>query len=113
MKAVDLDSKASMYPAFAAARARMENAVNSTHFTFEERHYAIVARDLLDEAYAFNEIYINYRKTCISIKMDNPIVRDRKMAKELDDIFEDRGIVKIHTPQGLLFRIKPGKSVAL
>lgn len=105
MKTLEIESKKSMFPVFAATRARIQNNNNRSTYSQKERDVAQTAFDLLDEVYAYENMYINYRKTFISIKIDSPLVRDRKLLREIESVLEERHVVKVKSPQGVLYRM--------
>jgi hypothetical protein len=41
----------------------------------------------------------------VSIKVDKPIVRDRKQLREMETYWAEQGITKTQTSTGLLYRI--------
>lgn len=46
-----------------------------------------------------------YRKNFAVIKIENGLVRDRHMAREIDTICDQRGYQKVRTAQALCYRI--------
>lgn len=46
-----------------------------------------------------------YRKNFAVVKIENGLVRDRKMAREIDTICDERGYQKVRTAQALSIRI--------
>ncbi len=74
-------------------------------FTPSQRAYAETFRDLLTLAYSAEQVFVNFRKTIISIKLTKPQVRDRKIVRELDAICVERGYVKARSEQGLLYKL--------
>lgn len=69
-----------------------------------ERARAETFCDVARLAY-LGRLYVNYRKGFIAVKIDRAETRDRQAVKVVDQICEERGYVKAHTPQGIVFRI--------
>jgi len=89
----------------AAINAEMRNRELSHSYSSEQRAKAATARDLIDTAYAYSNIYINYRKTFIAIKVESARVRDKRFAKEMEDIFASQGYTKVVSDQGVVYRL--------
>jgi hypothetical protein len=104
----ELDTKEAGTYAFAAAMdAQRQNSNNKSHYTQEQVRKALTVRDLLDSAFSYKTLYINYRKKFIAVKAvkaEGARAKDR-MAKEVVDLFESNGYTVAQTPQGLLVRI--------
>ena len=102
----DLNNKPAGRFAFAAAKDanRYSDECRMT-FTPSQRAYAETFRDILVLAYSAEEVFVNFRKTIISIKLTKPQVRDRKVVRELDAICAERGYVKARSEQGLLYKL--------
>jgi hypothetical protein len=102
---LELDTKEAGGFAFAAARdAQRQNSNNKSHYTQEQVRQALTVRDLLDSAFSYKTLYINYRKKFIAVKAEGARAKDR-MAKEVVELFESNGYTVASTPQGLLVRI--------
>ena len=101
----ELDTKDAGSYAYAAARdAQRQNSNNKSTYSQDEIRRALTVRDLLDSAYSYTNLYINYRKRFIAIKAEGARARDR-MAKEVVALFESNGYLVASTPQGLIVRI--------
>ena len=101
----ELDTKEAGTYAFAAARdAERQNSNNKSHYTQEQVRKALSVRDLLDSAFSYKTLYINYRKKFIAVKAEGARAKDA-MAKEVVELFESNGYTVAQTPQGLLVRI--------
>ena len=67
----ELETKAAGRYAFAAAMdAQRRNSNNKSHFSADEIRRALTVRDLLDTAFGYNRLYINYRKKFIAVKAE-------------------------------------------
>ena len=101
----ELETKQAGGYAFAAAMdAQRQNSNNKSHYTQEQIRRALTVRDLLDSAFSYKTLYINYRKKFIAVKAEGARARDR-MAKEVVSLFETNGYTVAATPQGLIVRI--------
>ena len=101
----ELDTKDAGGYAYAAARdAQRQNSNNKSTYSQDQIRRALTVRDLLDSAYSYTNLYINYRKKFIAIKAEGARARDR-MAKEVVALFESNGYLVASTPQGLIVRI--------
>lgn len=101
----EIDTNPARFAWFAVKDEARRSRENAATYTSQQRGAAETVRDLLDLAYAYKGIYINYRKTFIVVKMDSPLVRDRRQAKEIDAIFTEKGYVKVKSDQGIMIRL--------
>jgi hypothetical protein len=107
MKAKELDTQPAGYYAYAAVRdARMRNFAMSSKYNEAQKVQAERMKLGLEMVYSARGFYINYRAKFIAIKIENPQVRDRKNLKLLEQDYENAGISKEITPQGVIYRIK-------
>jgi hypothetical protein len=101
----ELDTKDAGSYAYAAARdAQRQNSNNKSTYSQDQIRKALTVRDLLDSAYTYKNLYINYRKKFIAVKAEGARARDA-MAKEVVQLFESNGYLVAQTPQGLIVRI--------
>jgi len=101
----ELDTKDAGSYAYAAARdAQRKNSNNKSHYTQDQIRKALSVRDLLDSAFSYTNLYINYRQKFIAIKAEGARARD-SMAKEVVELFESNGYLVASTPQGVIVRI--------
>ena len=101
----ELDTKAAgHYARYAAMDAERRNSNNKIHYTHDEIRRALSVRDLLDTAFRYKSLYINYRKKFIAVKAEGAQARD-SMAKEVLKLFESNGYSVVSTPQGVIVRI--------
>lgn len=89
----------------AALNAHFRNREMACTYTREQQCLAQRALDILDTAYAYAESYINYRKKFISVKIEGAIRRDRQLAAQAQEIFQERGYEVVSTAQGMVVRI--------
>lgn len=102
----ELETKAANNKWFAAADAERYSRECASRYTSAQRANVLTAVDLIDMVYAYKGIHTNYRKTFIAIKVDAPVVRNRRMLNEVEDILAEKGFEKAVTPQGVVYRIK-------
>ena len=101
----ELETKQAGGFAYAAAMdAQRQNSNNKSTYTQEQVRQALTVRDLLDSAFSYNTLYINYRKKFIAVKAEGARARD-SMAKQVVALFESNGYDVASTPQGLIVRI--------
>ena len=106
MQTVDIDSKSAGSYAYAAAlNARMTSLVNSSHFSDAQKLQAERMQLAIDLVYSSRGVHVNYRKTQITIKVDQPRVRDRRMLALLEQDWTGAGVVKRVSDQGINYRI--------
>ncbi len=101
----ELDTKDAGTYAYAAARdAQRQNSNNKSTYSQDQIRRALTVRDLLDSAFSYTNLYINYRKQFIAIKAEGHRARDA-MAKQVVELFESNGYLVASTPQGMIVRI--------
>ena len=101
----ELETKDAGRYAFAAAMdAQRRNSNNKSTYTQEQIRRAVSARDLIDTAFSYTKLYINYREKFIAIKAESARRKD-SMAAEVVKLFETNGYGVVTTPQGMIVRI--------
>ena len=101
----ELDTKPAGRWAFAAARdAERQNSNNKSHYTADQIRKAVTVRDLIDTAFSYTKLYINYRAKFIAVKAEGARRKD-SMAHEVVRLFESRGYGVVNTAQGMIVRI--------
>jgi len=101
----ELDTKDAGTYAYAAARdAQRRNSNNKSTYSQDQIRKALSVRDLLDSAFSYTNLYINYRQKFIAIKAEGARARD-SMAQEVITLFESNGYLVASTPQGVIVRI--------
>lgn len=85
--------------------ANMRNAVNSSLYTQTQRTAAERMKLALELVYSAKNVYIAYGKKGISIKVDRPVVRDKKELRLLEQGWASAGMIKRVTPQGITYRM--------
>ena len=106
METKELEYKtAGQFAWFAARDARMRSFANASLYTEAEKNRAERMRMGLTLVYSAKEFHIEYRKKFISLKIDKPVVRDRKTLALLESDYNLLGVVKRVTNQGITYRI--------
>ena len=101
----ELDTKDAGGFAFAAAQdALRRNSNNKSHYSQDQIRRALSVRDLIDSAFSYTKLYINYRQRFIAVKAEGARRKDR-MAQEVIKLFESNGYTVASTPQGMIVRI--------
>ena len=95
---------AGQYARYAAMDAQRRNSNNKTYYTQDEIRRALSVRDLLDTAFRYKSLYINYRKKFIAVKAEGAQARD-SIARDVLKLFETNGYSVVSTPQGIIVRI--------
>lgn len=91
-------------PWAAAKDAQRRNDENRSTYSAKQRAKAQSIYDILHSTYDFKRMYMNYRKTMITIKIEEAHVKDSE-ARDLDLYLASEGIQKVRTDQGVVFRI--------
>jgi hypothetical protein len=105
MKSTDLETQSAGYYAYAAARnARMTSAINASHFSEAQKIQAERMRLALEMVYS-GTVHVNFRKKQITLKVDRPMVRDRRELALLEQDWEARGVIKRVSEQGINYKI--------
>jgi hypothetical protein len=97
---------AGMYAWAAARDAERYSDECRMRYTSAQRARAESFRDIVELAYTNVRKEPTYRKKFVVVKIENGQVRDRKMAREIDLIVQERGYEKTVTAQGINFRVK-------
>ena len=101
----DIDTKSAGKFAFAASMdAQRRNTNNKSLYSSAQIRQAVTVMDLIDTAFRCTELYINYRKTFISVKAENARARDG-MAKTVIELFKNNGYKLKQSPQGLIVQL--------
>lgn len=105
MLATELERKAASCPWFARRDADRTNRERAATYSWQERSEAQKAVDLLDMVYGYRNIFTNYRQKFISIKIEDPVIKNKNLRHEVEEILQEKGFTKVITPQGVTYRI--------
>ena len=101
----ELDTKeAGQFARAAVFDAQRRNTNNKSLYTQEQIRKALSVRDLLDTAFSYNSLYINYRKKFIAVKVEGARSKD-SMSKQIIALFETLGYGVVSTQQGIIVRL--------
>ena len=89
---------------WAAQDARMRNIANKSRWDPKIHLKVESMKSVLDYVYS-GKIYEAYRVRSVAIKIDKPVIKDRRMLKEAEAAWTAEGITKTVTPQGILYQI--------
>lgn len=102
----ELDTKsAGKYAWFAARDARQRSLAAQSHFPLAKQAEADRVKFVLELLYSGKVFDPTYRGEWISIKIENPRVRDRQQLASMEKEWDVRGYSKVSTPQGITYRI--------
>ena len=90
---------------FAERDARLRSAVNSSLFSDAQKLRAERVKLGLEMVYNADKIYVEFRKKFISVKVNKPKVRDRKLLDLLEKDYKQEGYTKVVTSQGFTYRV--------
>lgn len=105
MKAQEHDNTKASSALGAFLNAKFRNAVQSQNYCQADKTKALRIQYALELCYGFSSVFMNFRKSFISIKFENPVVKNRKLLRELEQEYVLQGIKKICTAQGIIYRI--------
>jgi len=101
----ELETKSAGRFAWAAAMdAQRRNSNNKSLYSAEQIKQALTVHDLLDTAFSYSKLYIDYRQKWISVKAEGARAKDA-LAREVVKLFESNGYGVVSTPQGMIVRI--------
>ena len=102
----ELDAKpAGEHAWFAARDAQRYSDDCRMLYSGQKRSQVETFLSLVEMAYTRVRSEPTYRKRFAVVKVENGVVRDRRLAREIDEICAQRGYEKTRTPQALSFRI--------
>ena len=106
MQERDLETKSAGYFAYAAARdAAQRSYAASTSYSEQQKVAAERMKLALELMYSAKNFHINFRNKFIAIKVDSPIVLDRKNLVLMESDWTKSGVTKRTTAQGIIYRI--------
>ena len=105
IKTVRLNSATADLPWQAIKDCERRNRANKKLYTKAQQQLAETTVSMVGIAYHYDNLYVNFRKKFISVKVSGARIRNRADSKLLDNVFGDQGYTKAITPQGVIFRI--------
>ncbi|CAB4129835.1 hypothetical protein UFOVP116_137 [uncultured Caudovirales phage] len=104
MKATFKDTPESNVKWWAAQDARMRSIANKSKWDTKTQLKVEAMKAVLGYIYS-GKIYESYNVKSVSVKIDQAIVKDKKLLRQAESNWDSEGIVKTVTPQGVLYRI--------
>jgi hypothetical protein len=105
MKTNEIETKESTNKFFASQDAKLRSYAASTHYLDSERTAAERVKLGLELCYYAKNVFITYRKKFITVKIEDARVRNKEALADLEQDYEQRGITKIVSAQGIIYRI--------
>lgn len=106
LKEKELKTQAAGFFAWAASKDATRYSDDCRQlYTSAQRARAETFMDIVRMGYTNVRVEPTYRKKFVVVKVENGIVRDRSVAREIDAICEERGYEKVRTAQALSFRL--------
>jgi hypothetical protein len=87
-----------------AMRANRNSSVYYPTYTPTQRAVVERAVERIQQVYTYKNIYVNYRKTMISVKLQEGVPVSPYDQRIMDDEFAGKGWTKAVTPQGVTYR---------
>jgi hypothetical protein len=105
MKADTLDNQRAPNAWYAVQDARMQNLAYQSTYSQAQQIAADRMAMVMPMLYNAKGIHINYRKKFIAIKLEEPVVKNRRDLKLIESDYEKAGIIKKVSEQGIVYRI--------
>ena len=105
MNTQTVDNKESSIKWIAHQDAKMRSYAASSHYLTAEKLIAERIRYCLESCYYTSGIYLIFRKKFITIKIDKARIRNAKDLANLEQDYKSRGITKVISAQGVIYRI--------
>jgi hypothetical protein len=105
MKAETLDTQRAPNAWYAIKDARMQNIAYQSTYSQAQQVAADRMAMVMPMLYNTKGVHINYRKKFIAIKLEEPVIKDRKGLKLLEADYVKAGIIKKISEQGIVYRI--------
>ena len=105
MKAQDLNTQEAPNKWWAARDAAQRSYAASTHYAEAQKLQAERMKLALELVYAAKQIFVTFRQKFVVIKVDAAVIRDRKTLRLLEADWEQVGVTKLVSPQGVTYRL--------
>lgn len=90
---------------FAAKDARQKSLANKTRFSDKQLAKADRVSLALELVYYCERVTVDYCKKWVRIKVHKAQIKDKKSLSLLETDWENQGIVKVLTDQGIIYRV--------
>jgi hypothetical protein len=104
MRTVELAVSEAPNKWWAGFDARQRSLSNKSHYDSVTQIRVERMKMALSLLYSARNIYESYGKQGVSIKLDAPRVRDQSELKKLEKHWENQGVTKRITAQGIIYR---------
>lgn len=106
MNTTKLDTQdAGQFKWWAARDARMKSIANASHYSDKQKVQAERMKLALEMVYSAKGIYVSFRKTGITVKVDACWVKDPKNLRALEAEWSAAGVKKRESAQGVNYNI--------
>ena len=105
MKTQNLDTAEAPVKWFAYQDARQRNLSNKSHHSEAVKLQVDRMLAVMDLVYAAQGIYEAYGRRGVSVKVNKPVVKNRKALRELEAQWESQGFTKRISAQGIIYRL--------
>ena len=95
---------AGMFKWAAAMDANRRNTNNKSLYSQAQIRKALTIKDIVDSAFSYKTLYINYRKTFIAVKAEEAIAKNMQYKAVVNQL-ENCGHKVVLTRQGLIVRL--------
>lgn len=103
MKTIVLNTKEADNKVWAYIDAERRNAENASRHTQKNKIRAERMMYALELLYAAKDIYLAFGKKSVSIKLNSPVVRDRKELAAIEAEWDQAGVIKKVSKQGIIY----------
>lgn len=90
---------------YASRDAEIKNYANSTHYSDAEKLAIDRIKSGLELCYYGTKMYTSFRKKFATIKIEGADVKNQRNLKILEEDYAERGITKVVSAQGVIYRI--------
>jgi len=101
--------KAGRYAFFAKRDAAFKHAINASRWSDKVKLKADRIKSVLELLYSYQDVKVTNCKKHIRVKVFNPYPRDKNSKvklREYETSWAEEGIVRVKTPQGIIYRVK-------
>jgi hypothetical protein len=105
MQSRELENQAASNRWWAARDARMRSIAMASTWSQSKLVQAESMKQVLPLVYACREVYVNPRQKFITIKVEQARVLDKKNLALLEQEWEEKGVLKRVSDQGVIYRI--------
>lgn len=105
MQVQQIETKEATNKFFASQDAKLRSYAASTHYEDSERTAAERVKLGVELCYFAKNVFITYRKKFITVKIEGATVRNKEALADLEQGYAERGIKKIVSEQGVIYRI--------